>query len=665
LRLQRLTLKNFKGISHFTVEAEGQSISVLGDNATGKTTISDSFRWLLFDKDSQDKKDFAIKTLDSKGNVIPGIEHEVEAIIEYDGRLIALRKVYMEKWTKKKGSAQAVFTGHTTDYFIDGVPAKKKDYESKIAELCNEGVFKLLTDPTYFNENLHWQDRRKILLEVCGDITDQEVIAANKKLKELPDILKGRSLDDYKKIIASERTRINKELEKIPVRIDEVTNTLPEEASIETVKSLKRQIEHSKGKINDLEQKKAGLSNTGAKAEKQKQIAEIDTQLITLKNQHRQQVENKVDNKRRQLREVQEEALSLTSDINRLENQIQSLLEEQADAEVQRQSLRNKWYEVNQRQLIEPDESDTCPTCGQSLPAEQVQAAREKRINDFNLEKATDLKKINAKGIALKEKSENIEEQITTDGKKLAELKANAEAKEADIQTLKEELATITATQTQIEETEEYKQLTSQKAALGKEIENLEQSNQEEMRKLQNDIDWQNEVLSSLQLKVAQIEVAETSKKRIEELKQQERDLAAEFERLEHELYLIDEFTKAKVNMLDSKINSKFKLARFKLFDTQVNGGIVECCETTYQGVPYSSGLNNGHRNAVGMDIISTLSEHYNFYPPIFVDNAESITVLPEMKAQVIRLVVSENDKKLRVEKKGEAHQTNSFKEVM
>jgi hypothetical protein len=63
------------------------------------------------------------------------------------------------------------------------------------------------------------------------------------------------------------------------------------------------------------------------------------------------------------------------------------------------------------------------------------------------------------------------------------------------------------------------------------------------------------------------------------------------------------------------------------------------------------------------MDIINTLSEHYGFYPPIFVDNAESITVLPEMTAQVIRLVVSENDKVLRVET--EKDQAQLFKEVV
>ena len=89
---------------------------------------------------------------------------------------------------------------------------------------------------------------------------------------------------------------------------------------------------------------------------------------------------------------------------------------------------------------------------------------------------------------------------------------------------------------------------------------------------------------------------------------------------MDEQLYLTDEFTKTKVNLLESSINSKFKMARFKMFEVQINGGIKECCETVYEGVPYSD-LNNAARINIGLDIINTLSEHYNFSAPIFVDN--------------------------------------------
>jgi AAA15 family ATPase/GTPase len=182
IRLLSLSLKNFKGIRQFTLQANGQDVKVYGDNATGKTTLFDAFVWLLFDKDSQNKKDFAIKTLDKDGQVLHGLEHEVEGVFLIDGKQLSLRKVFSEKWTKKRGSAEKQFSGHTTEYYIDGVPLKKKEYDQLISDLIDEDVFKLLTNPSYFNEQLHWQDRRKILLQVCGDITDEEVIASNAEL---------------------------------------------------------------------------------------------------------------------------------------------------------------------------------------------------------------------------------------------------------------------------------------------------------------------------------------------------------------------------------------------------------------------------------------------------------------------------------------------------
>ena len=120
-------------------------------------------------------------------------------------------------------------------------------------------------------------------------------------------------------------------------------------------------------------------------------------------------------------------------------------------------------------------------------------------------------------------------------------------------------------------------------------------------------------------------------------------------ENLEQQLYLTEQFIRTKVQLLEDRINNKFELARFKLFDVQINGAVVECCETTYRGVPYSS-LNRGARINVGLDIIRTLSKHYGFNAPIWIDNAEAVTHLIEIDSQVIRLLVSEQDEKLRVE---------------
>ena len=139
------------------------------------------------------------------------------------------------------------------------------------------------------------------------------------------------------------------------------------------------------------------------------------------------------------------------------------------------------------------------------------------------------------------------------------------------------------------------------------------------------------------------------------ELEKEEKQLSKEYEQLEKGLYLCESFIKAKVSMLDSNINSRFSSVKFRLFTEQINGGIKEDCEVMIPGpnnqlVPYGF-ANNAARINAGLEIINTLSDAFEATLPVFIDNAESVTKLIDSKAQLIRLVVSENDKKLRMEK--------------
>ena len=115
---------------------------------------------------------------------------------------------------------------------------------------------------------------------------------------------------------------------------------------------------------------------------------------------------------------------------------------------------------------------------------------------------------------------------------------------------------------------------------------------------------------------------------------------------------MAETFERTRVELTMVKVNSKFKLARFNMFSQNLsNDGVTECCDTTFEGVPYND-LNNAARINIGLDIINTLTEYYKFNAPIFIDNAESVSNLIEVpQSQIIRLIVSENDKTLRVEK--------------
>lgn len=648
MKLKNLKLRNFKGIKDFDLVADGKNIKVYGDNATGKTTLFDSFVWLLFDKDSQNKKDFQIKTLGALGDVIHYLDHEVEGSFEVADKTLTLRKVYSEKWTKKRGSVTQEFSGHSTEYYIDGVPVKKNEYSDRIAQIAPEDVFKLLTSPTYFNEQLHWQDKRKALIQVCGDISDEEVIASNEKLSKLQHILNGRKLEDHRKVIASRRADINKELERIPVRIDEAQRALPDISELNKDK-ISKEIRELKELMQIKQSLITMIENGGEVAEKQKKLREFEGELLQIKNELRGQIDIQTNDKRTQLNKLKDSMSELNSTlvsdkrvIERNEIQIK-----QRDQELQK--LRSKWHEVDTRKF-EYHQDCNCPTCGQALPESRLEEARQKALSKFNLDKATDLEKISKDGRTIKTEIEqykalNIEYEtkiIETETKQLKEkslieeiekdmIQLQVQANEASSSALiSEKLMSINLVKT--------------------EIETLKSSTYESIQKAKTEIAEINNDIQLLEKDMANIVIHKRGQDRIEELKKQEKDLAKEFEKLESELYLTEEFIRAKVSMLEERINSKFKYTKFKLFDVQINGGVVECCETMYQGVPYSSGLNNAARINVGLDIINTLAEYHEFHAPIFIDNRESIVKLIETKGQAISLIVSEADKNLRVE---------------
>jgi DNA repair exonuclease SbcCD ATPase subunit len=648
IRLLTLNLKNFKGIRSFTLKANGENVKVYGDNATGKTTLFDAFIWLLFDKDSNNRKDFSIKTLDKNGNELHNLDHEVEGIFLVDGKQLSLRKVFSEKWTKKRGSVQAEFTGHTTDYFIDGVPVKKKEYDQLISDLINEDIFKLLTNPSYFNEQLKWQDRRKILLEVCGDITDEEVINSNKDLAGLLDVLNGRTIENHRKVIAARKKEINDQLQKIPVRIDEIHHNMPDLSGL-----YKDVLEDEIAQIDSfIETKKdiiSNIRNGNAISQKQKEIQEIEIELLKIKQQHESGSKDELYKLKARIQEEESNLNILKRKVENITTQVKYNDQNIQSIESRLEELRQEWHKVNSEEF--KHEMDcTCPACGQALPEEQVTAAREKALAQFNLEKDKKLEEITAKGKQSKEQKELLVQENFKLNKEYEKFKTQITEKQEILAKLNDQLQLVESTITDITEDPQYVAKLQDKQRLQKEIEELRQSANETIQSIQLEIEELKSKRSQLESDLAKFSLVEQAEKRIQELEDQERELAAEYEKLEHELFLTEEFIRRKVNMLEEKINSKFKYARFKLFETQINGGLQEVCETLYEGVPYSSGLNNAARINVGLDIINTLSEHYGFKAPIFVDNAEAVTKFIDVDSQVISLVVSEKDKQLRVE---------------
>ncbi|MFD0710587.1 hypothetical protein [Paenibacillus sp. GCM10027626] len=651
IELFSLKFSYFKGLISFNLQADGADTDVYGDNAAGKTTLFDGFYWLLFDKDSRDKAqpEKWIKTLDESGNPLSGVEHEVEGLLLINGQRRTLRKVFSEKWTKKRGTATAEFTGHKTDYFIDGAPLNKGEYNAEIARIIDEDKFKLLTSPHYFNEQLDWKKRRQLLLEVCGDVTDQEVIESNDALSALPGLMEGRTLDRHRDKIKADQTRVNKELADIPVRISEVQRGMPATGGIDE-QTAQQQLEALRGRIQGKDAERTRIQSGGEISVKTNRLREIEGELLQLKNTIQAGGIEKIAARRQVLSKERGQAAEIEDRIKRTERQIESLQRQVAENVEGRNKLRADLKAVKEREFAH-NCSDSCPTCGQALPEDEVAASIEKAQQQFNSQRSEQLEHIQTMGRGMKAQADewekeisNLTERLKVDREALLSAQSVAAATDEIIKNLQVSLQDVDTDPAYIAKLQERSDVEQEIRELRSSAAGVLESSRMELAKLRTEAE-------ALERNLARFEQVRAGKARIEALKDQEKQLAREYEGLEMQLHLTEEFIRTKVRMLEDRINAKFKSVRFKLFETQVNGAVNEVCETLYGPnlVPYGNGLNRAAQINAGLDIINTLSEHYGLAAPIFIDNAEAVTQLAETAGQQIRLIVSKDDKQLRV----------------
>lgn len=641
IKISNLKLKNFKGIKNLEINFEGKNANIYGKNATGKTTVFDAFKWLFFDKDSSDRKDFNIKTLDENNKPIHFLEHEVEAILLIDGVDMTFKKMLKEKWVTKRGETQQEFSGHETSYWIDEVPVKKKDYEEKINSLVPESLFKLITDPLYFNKQLKWQERREILTNISGNqITDEEILNANEEFKTLQQNLNGRSIEDYNKVVASKIKDLNKEKEKIPIRIDELTNTLITEHDI-NYEELEKEKANCKVEIQKIDAEMTDIQ-TRAKENMKKadQLAAAKNELNTLKL--KLETEHSKQQSKATIKLESEKAI-LESRKRNLAAELEERKQKVENAESSKQELYKKWDELLNTKLEFDPNSFICPTCKREYPAEKKEELKGAFINNFNEHKESEKQRINKEGQALnsvieenRNKIEEIQETIQKTEKELLDINTKLE------ENAKEQSNIGPFDVTKLPQYQEkIKQVEELQTAISKIVQSDTTEISNKKAKL---VDQINEIDKKLNERDTQ----EKTKARIEELEAEEESISQKVQELEAQQYQIEEFTKTKVELLENAINSNFEIVRFRLFDTQINGGLVECCDTLVNGVPYAD-VNNAHKILAGLDIIKTLSRFYNTSAPIFIDNRESINSLHTISAQIISLIVT-TDSQLRIE---------------
>ncbi|MFT8610551.1 MAG: AAA family ATPase [Liquorilactobacillus nagelii] len=653
IKLISLKVHNFKGIRDFGLQTQANRVSIFGANATGKTTLFDAFTWLLFGKNSEDSKKFNVKPLDSEGNEILGLEPEIEAVFSIDEKPVKLHRVLKENWVKPKGQLEKQRKPDTTVLYVNDVPKKVKEYQNFISTIIDEETFKMMTNPEIF-VGLHWTKQRSILTEIVGNVDDQEVINSKPELIELSKLLNDHSVDDQRKVIAAQKKQIKKDVASIPARIDEAERAKPEtintseEQLKEIAKTYQTSLEHAQDQVVFARNSDESIELKAKRRELQSDLVDaqakfnsgLQLSLSSLIQDFNDQ-QQRVQVAKQSVFESQQKVNQITDSITQTKKNIEVLKAEKAQ-------LLGQYHKEKD---VKFDESATvCPTCGQNLPADKVTEIRK----HFNLEHAQKLADIVENGSAKKNEIslqnsnlEDLNNQLNEaeEKKEQAESKADKELKRLnDIQAEIDLQKTVAP---KFESSKEFKTINQKINDIDLKLENATSDNTQIVSEAQKKVEQIKTDLAEVNEELAKYNQVKIQDARIAQLKQKEFDLKKQFNELDKTDHLIDQFIRAKVSLLESKINQHFKLVSFKLFELQKNGELNEICEAQVDGVPYSD-LNNAARINAGLDIINTLSEHYQLTAPIFIDNAESVNKIIDTKAQQIALIVTK-DKKLKV----------------
>ncbi|MEW9093981.1 MAG: AAA family ATPase [Clostridiaceae bacterium] len=638
--LNKLTIKNFKGIKDLSIDF-GKVTNVFGENGAGKTTVQDSFNFLLFDKDSRDSTKFDVQPLDKDNNPIHNLETVIEAILNIDGKEVTLKRIYKEKYNKVRGTARQEFKGYESLYYVNEVPKKVTEYKTFISELLDENLFKLITNPQYFG-NLPWKDRRAIITEIVGDLDHQAVINNKKDLEPLRAYLNDNTVDDFIKANKSKINQLKKDRSQIPSRMDEVNNSIRdldfEELAIHrkeiatNIKKIDEQL-HDKSKANEgLFQLKNLL------LEKQHKLTEIEYRFKANANKPKELIESSIRSAETNIRHLKANINELAWEMRRKSDYIDNELDPKRN-----QLLKS--YKETKRSTFEFDEENCkCPMCNRKFETADIEAKMVELEEKFNSEKAKKLEANINNGKAVAYAKDEAINKIEELRKKINEEESMLDAAEKSLTALQEKLNNFLSGD--IQEPEEIVAIKNEIESLKSEIENFKVEDIADLKQKKQELQTE---LQQLDKQLAYQEINEEAKNRIKELEEEETKLSEKIAELEGLEILSEEFIRTKVELLEERVNSKFKYVKFKMFRNQINGGLEECCEPCIKGVPFTSNLNTSAKINAGLDIINTLCKHYNVYAPIFIDNRESTNRIIDVDSQIINLIVSK-DKQLKVE---------------
>lgn len=651
-----IKIQNFKGVrGERTIEFNPTLTQIMGANHAGKTTIVDAVQWVLFDKNSEGNTVFGIDPKNEWGEIIHHLENTVTLELTADGTSHTLMKQREETWTKPRGKEVAELTGHTNKYFIDGNKQTQKEYTQFVNDLISEDLFKVLTTPSYF-PTMPADNQRKLLVKMVGDIaTDEEIAGDNEDFNALLKSMAGTDLQKYREQLKYKISKLKDDIKEIPSRIEENANEL------ETLNASKPNFELTRKRIGQIEKGIEGIDNELADLsktvntefeERTMERTEINKLKMSMQAIAQTCQEKTIQEERSHKKAVADAQYVIETTERAIRNakgSVEDAKSQLAKIEIDTKDFQRRWNELDETTFTWDENQEYCPTCKQRLPQDRIDEMRQQMEGNFNQNKSEKFDVLEQEAKRIKKRKADAEAIIATYEQKLQELEVQLKEEKAALEDKKSEKPTV-YDPTMLEEYQQLQeQIKERTAALeARQQGNATESQEKQEAALRQRKAEQNKLRDELRDELNKEQRIKEKEQRIEELTEMQKTLNQQLTDLEKTDATAEQFTIAKINDLEGKVNKLFTNVQFRMFDTHITtSNIKPTCECTMHGTPYRD-LSRSEKINAGIDIINAMCRFNDTYAPMFVDNAESVTDVLPTQSQQILLIVS-RDKELTI----------------
>lgn len=657
--VKSITLTDFKGIVGTATYNLFDRTKISGLNGLGKSTIADSYFWVLADRDTELRNNPQIRPNGGR-ECTPTVSIE----FEIDGKPVTVTK--MQKMKKSKPDENGVVkTSLTNSYEVNSVQKSEKQFKAYLEDLGFDFKrFLALSHPDVFlkdmNEKKQKETIRAILFEMADtSITDLEIARQN-GTKELAKLLENYTVDEVTAMQNSTKRKIaenyGREGEILRAKIEGM------EASKKhiDVSSLERQKTDITAAIADIQTR---IDSADKKSEEYKKLSDnilnLKFKLTDMEREANAENEKKRQEIRHKINDAECEKGKNGLEQVKLKRQLSQI---QANIETDTKDIyrqRDFWKKDQEllkiaQERVFDESSLVCPYCGQEYPEEKKESLRD----EFENHKAKeiegikkDIKDIETKGSSLKAKIKEEKEEVEKIQVEIDKLNNHIADLNKMVETLTTEMDAV-PNSVDMSNNADY-------VALRKEISEKESSMNAERDtnaaadNLKIELREKQAELTEIEKQIALAEHDKEIDKEIEELKEKKLEYEQNLTDCEKILYQIKMLNKRKNELLEESVNKNFKLVTWRLFKFQKNGEYLDDCTPTYSGKAFGSEANTSLELRMKLDIIRGLQKFYGQHYPVFIDRAECLDDNSlkgiEVDCQAVFLNVS-NDSELRIE---------------